>query len=108
MMPARSGLLKTSILALAGLSAAGAATAQGTRACGPRADVLARLEGRFGETRQSVGLAANQSMLEVYASEDTGTWTILMTTPAGVTCLMASGQAWQPWQVAKVPEGDPA
>ena len=68
--------------------------AQGAQ-CGERTAVAERLASGYGETRQSVGLAANNSMIEVYASDATGTWTIVVTTAAGMTCLVASGTNYQ-------------
>lgn len=74
---------------------AGTATAQNTRNCAPRAAVVDRLATGYGETRQSMGLGANNQVVEVFASAETGTWTITVTTPAGLTCLVASGQAFE-------------
>ncbi len=71
------------------------AAAEGNRNCGPRAAVVDRLAEGYGETRQSMGLGANNSVVEVFASEETGTWTITVTTPHGVTCLVASGQSFE-------------
>lgn len=65
------------------------------RNCGPRAMVVDRLASGYGETRQSMGLGANNQVIEVFASSETGTWTITVTTPAGMTCLVASGQAFE-------------
>ncbi|ASM71228.1 MULTISPECIES: hypothetical protein [Roseobacteraceae] len=67
----------------------------GNRNCGPRALVVDRLAQGYGETRQSMGLGTNNQMIEVFASSETGTWTITVTSPAGVTCLVASGQAFE-------------
>lgn len=64
--------------------------------CHARDTVVTRLAERYGETRQSIGLAANNAVVEVFASLDTGTWTITVTTPGGPTCLVASGDAFQP------------
>lgn len=74
---------------------ASAATAQQARNCGPRELVVNRLAEGFGETRQSMGLGANNAVIEVFASEESGTWTITVTSPNGVTCLVASGQAFE-------------
>ena len=71
------------------------AQAQQTRNCGPRDLVLTRLAEGFGETRQSMGLGANNAVIEVYASDESGTWTILVTSPNGTACLVASGQAFE-------------
>ena len=41
-----------------------------------------------------MGLASNGSMIEIFASPN-GSWTIVMTQPDGVTCLMAAGESWE-------------
>lgn len=79
----------------AALLAAQAAQAAGGRNCGPHQDVVERLAGKFGENRRSIALAANNSVIEVFASDETGSWTITATAPGGPTCLIASGQAYQ-------------
>jgi hypothetical protein len=75
--------------------AASDASAQNARNCGPRQAVVAKLAEGYGETRQSMGLGANNSVVEVFASQETGTWTITVTTPNGLTCLVASGQSFE-------------
>ncbi|MEO0989376.1 MAG: hypothetical protein AAFX00_00335 [Pseudomonadota bacterium] len=70
------------------------ANAQG-RNCGPRQSVVERLAEGYGETRQSVGIGANNSVVEVFASNETGTWTITVTMPTGLTCLVASGESFE-------------
>ncbi|WP_298860386.1 hypothetical protein [uncultured Sulfitobacter sp.] len=71
------------------------AVAQSQRNCGPREAVVERLASGYGETRQSVGIGSNNAMVEVFASDQTGSWTILVTMPTGVTCLVASGQSFE-------------
>lgn len=63
--------------------------------CAPHEIVVERLADGFGESRQSIGLAANNAVVEVFASLETGTWTITVTMPGGLTCLVASGQAFE-------------
>lgn len=65
------------------------------RNCAPRGAVVERLTDTYGETRQSIGLGANNAMVEVFASDATGTWSITVTTPGGLTCLVASGRAFE-------------
>lgn len=96
--------------ALALAAAAGPAApvaAQGTQ-CGERARVVQHLLERYGETRRAVGLAANNVVVEVYASADTGTWTITATLPNGLTCLIAAGQGYEPVETAAPARGTPA
>ncbi len=64
-------------------------------ACAPRDAVLQKLTDKYGETRQSIGLNGNDALVEVFASDETGSWTITVTSVAGVTCLIASGQAFE-------------
>ena len=71
------------------------ADAQNGPNCAPRDQVLERLAAGFGETRQSMGLGNNNAVIEVFASDQTGTWTITVTKPNGVTCLVASGEAFE-------------
>ena len=61
--------------------------------CGARDGVVAQLAERYGETRRSVGLAQN-AVVEVFASDATGSWTIAVTTPDGQMCLVAAGQGY--------------
>ncbi|MGB5864984.1 MAG: hypothetical protein WBG95_11880 [Sulfitobacter sp.] len=74
-------------------------SAQTPRNCGSRDVIVDRLASGFGETRQSVGIGSNNAMVEVFASSDSGSWTILVTSPSGVSCLVASGQSFE--QVAE-------
>lgn len=85
------------LVAASGLIAltTGTATAQNMQNCAPRESVLDRLASGYGETRQSMGLGANNHVVEVFASNETGTWTITVTMPNGLTCLVASGQAFE-------------
>ena len=63
--------------------------------CASRTQVVERLETKYGETRRSVGLAANNGVVEMYASAESGTWTIVITLPNGMTCLVAAGNAFE-------------
>ncbi|NDU99957.1 hypothetical protein [Pseudoroseicyclus tamaricis] len=63
--------------------------------CAPHEDVVLRLAERYGESRQSIALAHDNAVVEVFASEETGTWTITMTRPGGPTCLVAAGVAYE-------------
>jgi hypothetical protein len=76
------------------LLTANVGNAQGAN-CAARATVIERLTEEYGETRQSIGLARNNSIVEVFASLETGTWTITVTDTSGITCLIAIGQAFE-------------
>lgn len=63
--------------------------------CDTRDKVVALLADRYGETRRSVGVAGDSAVMEVYAADATGTWTITVTLPDGQMCLMASGAGYE-------------
>ncbi len=63
--------------------------------CAPREDVLTRLHETYGETRRGLGLARQGAVMELFASGESGSWTITVTLPNGITCLVTSGQAYE-------------
>ncbi|MBB97534.1 MAG: hypothetical protein CML68_23410 [Rhodobacteraceae bacterium] len=93
-----------------GVMALGAHEVSGQQAaanCAPRPMVLERLTDSYGETRQSIGLGSNNAVVEVFASDQTGSWTITVTRPDGTTCLVAAGNAFERIDEIR-PTGDPA
>ncbi|WP_293576525.1 hypothetical protein [Phaeobacter sp.] len=84
------------------LSAAAAMTllaapteAQSSSNCAPRDLVVKRLAEKYGESRQSIGIGQRGMVMETFASEESGSWTITVTNPSGMTCLVASGQSYE-------------
>ena len=76
-------------------------------ACGARDSVVAALGEKYGEIRRGGGLAGPTAIFEIWASEATGTWTILKISPDGMACIMAAGDVWQ-FDVGKLtPAGSP-
>jgi len=94
-------------LGLAGMLAA-ADIAQGAPQCDARDRVLALLADRYGETRRSVGIAGESAVMELFAADATGTWSITVTLPDGQMCLMASGSGYEAVTEALPAQGDPA
>lgn len=66
-------------------------------ACGERQEVMRVLQDTYAEGATALGVADDGNLLEITSSAD-GSWTILMTRPDGISCLMASGQEWKPIQ----------
>lgn len=63
--------------------------------CGERAAVLAGLAERFAEQPAAAGLAANGQVVELLVAPD-GSWTLLLSRPDGVSCLIGGGVGWAP------------
>ena len=62
--------------------------------CSKRDTFLKRLGDGHSESPVAMGLASNGNILEVLASTE-GTWTIIITKPNGMSCAVASGEAWE-------------
>jgi len=58
------------------------ATAQNQN-CSPHDSMVARLADQYGESRQAIAMDSTASVVEVFASLETGTWTITVTQPGG-------------------------
>jgi hypothetical protein len=90
-------------LAALGVLAASPAFAQQAAQCAERPVVLKTLAEKFQEKPVGMGLASNGGIIEVLSQGDAGkTWTILITMPNGMTCLVAAGENWEPITVAQL------
>lgn len=69
--------------------------AQAQAACFPREEMVSYLTSRYNESSTGYGLTAG-NVVELWVSEDGTTWTMIVTTPEGVTCHVASGLDWTP------------
>jgi len=87
-------LISSAVLALFIMPYGHIANAQQTN-CAPREAIIERLASGYGETRQAVGIGSNNAMIEVFANEETGSWSIIVTQAAGISCLAASGQSYE-------------
>jgi len=73
--------------------------------CAPRDKAVVQLEKQFGEFVSGRGLAVNgKQMIEIFVSEK-GSWTVLISDPKGLSCVVTSGENWQG---IKVVFGQPA
>ena len=95
----RLSLLVTAVLT-AWLVSGAAATPS---ACAPRAAILERLAAKYGEVPIAAGVTDRALLIEVLASGDGASWTIIATSPAGASCLIAAGEGWR--DVAAKPRG---
>ncbi|MGP6088620.1 hypothetical protein [Antarctobacter jejuensis] len=67
------------------------ALAQTAVFCADRDTVVTRLDDRFDERQILIGLTSQTTMLELWASEDSGRFTVLITNADKRSCIMASG-----------------
>lgn len=69
--------------------------------CGDREEVIDSLENVHKESPISMGLAVNGTVVEVFSSKK-GTFTIIMTHPNGLSCLVTAGEFWETLPVRNV------
>ena len=101
----RLGVAGIGVLALGVLLGTGGAEARPV-ACAPHDALAERLGSRFAEAPVSKGLASSGKLMELFTSEDGDTWTLVLTEPEGVSCIVASGKYW--FDVPPVPTGPEA
>jgi len=63
--------------------------------CAPHESAVSYLASTYGEFRQSIGIYDDGRLMEIFANLETGTWTAVITGPDGVSCIAASGQAFE-------------
>ena len=82
-----------------------ASTASAQPQCNDRAHVVDLLAKKYKEAPIAAGVTNNGGLVEVLSDGKGGTWTIIVTTPKGVSCLVAAGDGWRAMeQIAAKPE----
>src|SRR4051812_29873030 len=67
--------------------------ATGPPHCVDRTQRVGTLNAIYGESLVARGLSKAGLLMEIYVAP-TGTWTIIATTPNGISCLVDNGVAW--------------
>ena len=67
---------------------------QGIVPCAERGEIIQELSTKFSEAPVSMGLTNNGAVLEMFVSKDR-TFTVVVTHPTGISCLIASGGNWE-------------
>jgi hypothetical protein len=104
-----AALFVTAWAAAVGLSAEPAAAqalpqAGGALPCKPWQELAKELGHRYAERPVALGLQSNGNLLQVFASEATGTWTLVTMHPSGMACLIGVGDSWE---MLSKPDADP-
>ena len=104
--------MKRPVLALAAASILSGAvtvptTATAMARCGDRDHVIASLSEQHAERHIASGFQSEAGLMEIWASDADSSWTILLTRPDGMTCVMAHGTHWLESTMVPV-SGDPA
>ncbi len=80
-------------------------TAAAQTACGARDKIVGQLQAKYEESHRASGLETDTKMVEIWTSEASGTWTILITEANGQTCIAAAGKSWLDMPVQEIKVG---
>jgi hypothetical protein len=81
------------ILAAALAVASTAAFAQS--ACSQRDNVIGHLAKKYKEVPIAIGVTNKGGLIEVLSAGQGETWTIIISTPDGRSCMIAAGEGWR-------------
>ncbi|MFV1439882.1 MULTISPECIES: hypothetical protein [unclassified Phaeobacter] len=79
--------------------------------CSPRDHLVDRLQSSYAERLTAGGLQASQpvsTVIEFWASATTGTFTVLVSHPNGLSCVVASGTGFFQLMEDPRPQGTPS
>ncbi len=83
-------------LAIAAVLIFATTTAYAQQQCGRYAQLAEGLSDKYGERRIAGGVQqGGQRVVEVWATEDGATFTILIRDVRGIACLLSAGEAWR-------------
>ncbi len=85
---------------LAGLMMA-SSPALAAKQCDDRDAILKTLASKYSEAPVAIGVTNNGGLVEILTTGDGKTWTLIMSSPKGPTCLVAAGQGWKKLQQAE-------
>ena len=70
-------------------------TVRGQAFCMKHTDFVEKLAREFQETLVGYGILSDQRILGVFASPGGLTFTVVYTTPEGITCAVGAGRNWR-------------
>lgn len=101
----RPGLLLSALVLACGAYASplGAQTAPTSprMPCHKATEIAKQLSQKYSEAPVAFGLQSNGNLLQVYFSQEKDTWTVVSTTPSGMSCILAAGKRWENLPVVK-------
>ena len=81
------------LFAVAGILVSSVAMAQVP--CDQRDKIVEWLAVKYKEAPIATGISSTGSLIEVLSTHDGDTWTLIVTSPDGNSCLIGSGQGWR-------------
>ena len=72
-----------------------AQTSQMPSECDSIIKITKHLDVKYHEVPVALGVQPDGRLLEIYASEASGTWTVIVIRPDGIGCIVAAGKGWE-------------
>ncbi len=69
--------------------------------CAPTANVVKMLKDKYGEVPAVAAITDDNSPILIFSNPKTGTFTVTIRRPGGLTCLMTGGNSWTPLEQVK-------
>ena len=95
----RAALIISSLALASGLAATSVSAqpaASGMRIpCHDATEIARQLSKKYEEEPIAFGLQSNGNLLQIYTSKSKHTWTVVSTSPAGKSCIVAAGKRWE-------------
>jgi hypothetical protein len=63
--------------------------------CHQPKEIARLLSTDFSERPVAFGLQQDGTLMQVFASKAGETWTVVLTTPRGLSCIVAEGRRWE-------------
>lgn len=91
--PAATRMFAMAALAL-GLLVQPAAAVRAQPVCMPHDELTKQLYAKFAEAPTANAIANNGALVELFATRDRSSWTLAMTRPGGMSCVLVAGEEW--------------
>lgn len=92
-------IMATLIMATVIMASWNTAQAQAPRVpCEVRSKLVERLAATYKESSVATGLAHDGKLVEVLTNASGETWSIIVTSPQGLSCLVATGEDWRKFE----------
>jgi hypothetical protein len=66
-----------------------------TQICDQRKTVIGHLSEKYREAPVAMGVTNSGEVIEILTADDGDTWTIIVSKPDGMSCLVAAGEGWR-------------
>lgn len=95
-------MFKSALAALVAASGLVSATSLPAEAqfqrCTSHTKLLQQLSQRYKEVPTAMGIVNDKALMQMYASDETGSWTIVITNAEGKACIVATGHSWEDFE----------